>query len=114
MVSQPHHSSPQRYEMPLEFDVEGLELWTSSRHPRQYVRDSRSTNDFDSSPSFGSPNTSHYHGQLQPSPWGTVEGVINDEFGLYVVNSTFCSSMSTTKVAGCAERIFAETLNICR
>ena len=96
MVSQPHHSPLQRYEMPLGFDVEGLELSTSSHHPKRYVSDSRSIDDFDSSPSLGSLNTSHYHGQLQPSLWGTVEGVINDEFGLYIVNSTFCSSMSTT------------------
>ena len=33
MISQPHHSSLRRYEMPLESDVEGLGLYTSNHHP---------------------------------------------------------------------------------
>ena len=33
IVGQPHHSSPRRYEMPLESDVEGLGLYTSNHHP---------------------------------------------------------------------------------
>ena len=33
MFSQPHHFPLQRYEMPFEFDVEGLGLCTSNQHP---------------------------------------------------------------------------------
>ena len=33
MVGQPHHSSLQQYEMPVESDVEALGLYTSNHHP---------------------------------------------------------------------------------